>query len=106
MRILTTTALLLALSSPVLADKPATPPEETGAKAIEEAEKEPQVTIVQKGADTVEEYRLNGLLYMIKITPKKGPPYYLIDSDGDGNLETRRNDLMPGSVPVWVLFRW
>lgn len=78
--------------------------QETG--AVDQPEAEPQVTIVQKGADRVEEYRLNGQLYMVKITPKKGPPYYLIDVDGDGNLETRRNDLMPGSVPTWVLFRW
>lgn len=74
--------------------------------AVDQAGVEPQVTIVQKGGERMEEYRLGGQLYMVKITPKKGPPYYLIDVDGDGNLETRRNDQMPGSVPTWVLFRW
>ena len=44
---------------------------------------------------------------MIKVTPKKGLPYFLIDSDGDGNLETRHNDLDPGiAIPSWVLLRW
>ena len=32
---------------------------------------EPDVTIVQKGDKTVEEYRVNGFLYAVKVTPKK-----------------------------------
>ena len=30
---------------------------------------------------------------MIKVNPARGTPYYLVDTDGDGNLETRFNDL-------------
>lgn len=68
---------------------------------------EPKVTIVRQKEQMIEEYRLNGQLYMIKVTPKRGKPYYLVDADGDGNLESRRNDLVPSSlVPTWVLFRW
>lgn len=68
---------------------------------------EPQVTIIQDGAETIEEYRLNGKLYMIKVIPNKGRPYYLVDADGDGQMETRRNDLDPNLlIPSWVLFRW
>ena len=68
---------------------------------------EPEVTIVQQGENVVEEYRLNGNLYMIKITPSKGMPYYLVDSDGDGMLETRRNSVDPEViVPRWTIFEW
>ena len=68
---------------------------------------EPEVTIVQRGDKVVEEYRLNGNLYMIKITPSKGYPYYLVDSDGDGSLDTRRNDGGPDVViPRWTIFEW
>ena len=68
---------------------------------------EPEVTIIRQQDRTIEEYRVNGQLYMIKVTPSKGYPYYLVDGDGDGNLETRRNELDPRIlVPSWVIFRW
>ncbi len=54
----------------------------------------------------VEEYRVNGRIFMIKITPAKGFPYYLIDTDGDGDLDSRRNDLEGRPVNQWILFRW
>lgn len=67
---------------------------------------EPDVTIIKRAEETVQEYRLNGRLYMVKISPKVGPAYYLVDNDGDGRLETR-GDLESGlRVPQWVLFRW
>lgn len=68
---------------------------------------EPEVRIIKRPGQTVEEYRYNGQLYMVRITPDKGPPYYLIDADGDGNLETRRKELEPDfMVPGWAIFRW
>ncbi len=68
---------------------------------------EPEVTIVQRGENTVEEFRINGRLFKIRITPSSGPPYYLIDTDGDGLLETRRdNDITDINIPQWVLFSW
>lgn len=68
---------------------------------------EPEVTIIRRQDRTVEEYRINNQLYMIKVTPRKGVPYYLMDSDGDGSLETRRNELDPQLlVPSWVIFSW
>ena len=67
---------------------------------------QPEVTIKQRGADVIEEYRVNGRLYMVKITPSKGYPYYLIDTNGDGNFDTRRNELDPPNVNRWILFRW
>ena len=68
---------------------------------------EPEVTIIRKDDATIEEYRVNGALYMVKITPTIGKPYYLVDKDGDGQMESRVNNIyqdMP--VPQWVLFSW
>ena len=75
-------------------------------EAMEKSETtEPQVTITQDDV-VIEEYKRNGELYMVKITPAVGPPYYLIDTDGDGRMESRRSDLDDVSVPHWVLFTW
>jgi len=55
----------------------------------------------------VEEYRINGQLYMVKVTPRKGYPYYILDTDGDGDLDTRQDELSPRMmVPHWVILRW
>ena len=68
---------------------------------------EPDVTIRAGKESTVEEYRIHGQLYMVKITPKIGKPYYLLDSDGDGKLETRMSHLNSNFVvPSWVIFSW
>ena len=75
-------------------------------EAQEEQGFEPEVTIIRRKETLIEEYRQNGMLYMIKITPKRGYPYYLIDSDGDGSLETRRNELDNPEVVQWRLFSW
>jgi hypothetical protein len=113
MRTLPILPLLLALlSSPALAeesfaDAPPPPPisSEDAYNQIEEG-LEPQVTITRHGKAEIEEYRVNGQLYMIKITPSKGLPYYLVDSDGDGSLETRRNSLNDPEVVKWRIFTW
>ena len=68
---------------------------------------EPEVRIIRRPQETVEEYRVGGALYMIKVTPKQGAAYYLVDTDGDGNLETQRNALEPRmAIPGWVILRW
>jgi hypothetical protein len=66
---------------------------------------EPEVTIIMRGKETVEEYRMHGKLYMIKVTPAStGIPYYLIDENGTGKF-SRRDDLdNPVKVPMWVIF--
>jgi len=80
-------------------------PPESGASQNAPA---PAVTIRQLGErGSVEEYRVGGVLYMIKVVPAKGVPYYLVDTDGDGNLETRYSQLQDGMlIPAWVLLRW
>ena len=71
-------------------------------------ELEPDVTIVQRKDAQVEEYRMNGKLYMVKVIPIVGPAYFLQDSDGDGKFETRFNDARNSAldVPKWVIFSW
>ena len=79
----------------------------TNAVAEEDQTSGPDIRIMTDKHQTIEEYRSNGRLYMIKITPKKGRPYYLVDADGDGDMETRKNDLSPNlMIPSWVLFSW
>jgi hypothetical protein len=64
---------------------------------------EPQVTIQQRGEDKVEEFRIKGRLYMVKVTPPHGRPYYLIDSEGKGTF-ARVESLDTGlRVPMWVI---
>ncbi len=70
---------------------------------------EPEVTIIQKDEGTIQEYRMNGFLYKVKVTPNVGPVYYLVDRNGDGQLE-KVNDVQALDndfvVPQWVLFEW
>jgi hypothetical protein len=67
---------------------------------------EPEINIIQESDRTVQEYRHNGELYMVKIIPAVGPAYYYIDTDGDGSLESQQFELQSGIVPNWILFKW
>jgi len=117
MRLITTSILIACVSflaAPGFAEEPAhavpipeadiPPPPDL----VESGEPiEPEVTIIQKKEMTVEEYRVNGKLYMVKITPDVGKPYYLLDKNGDGSMETRMSDIYNVPVvPQWVIFSW
>ena len=76
-------ALLLCIALPVAAQTkqnpnlqpvPEPPPPPAGMEL--DPSLEPQVTIIKRGSDTVEEYRVSGKLYMLKVTPPSGVPYY------------------------------
>lgn len=68
---------------------------------------EPDINIIQKQDRTIQEYRVNGKLYMIKVIPTIGRPYFLMDTDGDGSLETTQHELDSGLlVPNWILLEW
>jgi hypothetical protein len=106
-------ALLLAVALPVAAQQakppvlqplPAPPPPPAGYEP--DPALEPQVTIYKRGTDTVEEHRLNGRIYMVKITPSTGKPYYLIDNIGNGKF-VRYDDYDTGlRPPSWVIFNF
>lgn len=64
---------------------------------------EPQVTITTRGDDKVEEFRMNGRLYKIKVTPPHGVPYYLVDDRGDGAFARRDIQDSGLRVPMWVI---
>lgn len=69
-------------------------------------ESAPTVTIrTTETGDTVEEYRQNGRLTMIKVTPQRGPSYMLIDTDGDGRVD--RSDGVGAVAPIYYkLYEW
>ncbi|MCW8945752.1 MAG: DUF2782 domain-containing protein [Sedimenticola sp.] len=108
-RTLLASLLLLVLPYSVFAEEPAPLPEPPDLPPqVESGEVlEPEVTIRESDKGTIQEYRINGRMYMVKITPVAGPPYYLLDNDGDGEMDVRQ-EAHPGKVaiPQWVLFSW
>ena len=101
--------LLLTASSAMAQDRPADlqplpavpppPPDITSWDAAVA----PQVTIKRNEKEVREEYRVNGRLYMIKVTPIGAPSYYLVDQNGAGNFA--RSDVGGPNVrpPMWIL---
>ena len=85
---------------PKLEPIPEPPPPPAG--SLNEA-LEPQVTITKRGEDKVEEFRMSGKLYMLKVTPPHGVSYYLIDNAGNGIWS--RQDVRDSGlrVPMWVI---
>ncbi len=71
---------------------------------ITTASAEPDVTIRQDGDRIIEEYRVNGFLYAIKVTPKNGKPYFLVRADETGNFI--RSDQPDMLIPQWEIFSW
>jgi hypothetical protein len=104
-------SLLLLAALPVLAQQPATqplpavPPPPPGMEAFDAA-LEPQVTIVKADKETREEYRIKGKLYMVKVTPAVGKPYYLVDRQGDGVFLETEIDPNPTRPPMWIIHSW
>ena len=91
-----------AIKSLMLAGLLALPP--LGGFAQESVEGDPDVTIRQEGERTVEEYRVNGFLYAVKVIPKKGKPYFLVRADGDSNfIRADKPDML---IPAWEIFSW
>lgn len=68
---------------------------------------QPDITIIRGKKKTIQEYRRNGEIYMVKVIPDKGPAYYLIDINGDGKLDVRGSDLDKGlNINMWKLLEW
>jgi len=109
--------LLLCLSSPGLTQRsdevPPPPPipdrEPLPPKVQDPGEQiEPQVVIRQEDGEQIEEYSRNGQTYMIRVVPAAGPPYYLIDTTGDGNFNSRfqHDQINPVYPAHWKLIEW
>lgn len=60
------------------------------------------VTRTEANGDVISEYRVGGRLQVVKVTPARGPTYYLMDSDGDGRPDAGA----PVSPVYWKLFEW
>lgn len=95
---------LAARADPLLQEylsPPSLPPASLGGEAIE-----PEVTIIERGREVIYEYRIRGRLYMVRIEPVAGPPYYLLDVDGDGVMDVQDDRPWNMAVPQWTLFSW
>jgi hypothetical protein len=108
-----TIATILLLSGAVTAESdlpeltppPPPPPITSGTESAESLE--PEITIIQRGETTIQEYRIGGRFYMIKVIPSIGKPYYLVDTDGDGEMDSRFTEFSPNLlIPHWVIFSW
>jgi hypothetical protein len=85
--------------APKVDTTPPPPPDFSG-----DSDLEPQVTIIRRDNDVVEEVRVKGELRYLRVTPRYGRTYYLIP-DQNGNTYIRRDSLDPTlKVPMWVLF--
>ena len=112
-------ALAAAPETPVPAEAPA--PAEASAKAQAPAEAPipkkipspvseetaPTVTIrSSENGDVVEEYRQGGRIFMVRITPVRGKPYYLYDDDRNGRMDRTDADKASVSPVYWTIYEW
>lgn len=110
-RKLTILLLAMAMAAPVAAQQrpqlePIPEPPPPPPPGIADESFEPEVTILQRGEDKVEEFRIRGRLYMVKVTPPGGAPYYLVDQRGDGVMVPYTHASPTLSVPMWVVRSW
>lgn len=102
--------LALPLAAPALQSEAPPPPpirEPLPPKVINPDEQlEPEVIIRREEGALVEEYRSGGVVYMVRIVPVAGPAYYLIDTTGDGLLDTRHEHMDPVKPVHWKIIEW
>lgn len=108
--LLATVVALLAPTADAQSLAPPPPPlqpvPDAPSSASPDPDLEPQVTIIQKDAETVEEVRVGGVVQFVRVTPLHGKSYYLVP-DAGGYAFIRRDSLDSGlKVPLWVLFSW
>lgn len=90
--------------APVAKDAPI--PEKVPAKANDDDA--PTVRIrTRDNGDVAEEYMQGGVVTMVKVTPVRGKPYYIMDNNGDGRLDRADAEAAGGVVPVsWIIATW
>ncbi len=82
------------------------PPPKLSSTPTADDPNEPQVTIRQEGENKIEEFKSKGRVYAIRVTPKIGKPYLLIDPDGKGTM-TKADEIGGGvRAPQWTLFEF
>lgn len=66
---------------------------------------EPGVTAHYDAETRITEYRKNGTVYAVKVTPEHGKPYFLVPPDGSTAGFTRPH---PGEmlIPQWEILSW
>lgn len=90
---------------PELDDPPPLPPEVLQELELD-PELEPQITIIKRGDDTIEEHRINGELHMIKVIPRVGLPYYLVKNQGDNTQKHPGDAGTNVSAPMWRILEF
>ena len=87
-------------------------PEEAGdvpiPPKVQQEQIEPTVRIIVEEDRRIEEYSRNGQVYMVKVIPEKGVPYYYMDTNGDGILELdpKMRSLHPVQPVHWKVKEW
>lgn len=85
--------LLAACATDPLAGGPMIP-----ADAVEAVRTEPN-------GDVITEYRVAGQLAVVRVQPVRGPAYYLVDTNGDGRLDSSEGE-GPVSPVYFKLYEW
>ena len=99
-------ALLLITTAPRAQEGEVPPPPQVDASGAE-SPVDPDITILEEEDRVLYEYRDNeSRLYMVKVVPSVGRPYYLLDTDGDGEPDVRQDDPRKVAVNLWELLRW
>jgi hypothetical protein len=81
---------------PALEPLPEPPPR------VDDPADDPGVRVPVQEGDTIEVIRDGGEVVMVKVTPKEGPPYYLVETAAGSWM--RRNSLDDGNrVPMWAI---
>jgi hypothetical protein len=84
---------------------PTAPPEEAELpeKVPPPDEEPPTVTIRRVDGDIVEEYRKGGRLFMVRVTPRRGIPYTLLDTTGTGRFDRGDGPVRP---VYYTIYEW
>ncbi len=61
------------------------------------------VTRTESNGDVITEYRVAGMLKMVKVQPFRGPTYYVQDRDGDGKLDWDKGE---APLTYFKLYSW
>ena len=64
---------------------------------------QPEITIREEKDKFIEEYRMNGNLYMIKVSPKNMPAYFLIKKELNGDWIREDTEDRSTVIPMWVI---